>query len=255
MTTLTLYESLLWAVFALTPVVFFVLRWMNAPYGRHRAGQSGGWKIPTRAAWILMEMPASVGFAVWFLMGPRAMSPLPLILFGLWELHYLHRTFLYPLTIRVRPGASEAAWVVFSGFIFNLVNGFLNATWLSSEAAGYTAAWLLDPRFIVGVVCFVAGFLVNRWADATLRGLRKPGETGYSIPTGGLYRWVSCPNYLGELVQWCGFALAAWSLPGLAFAVFTAANLVPRALANHRWYEKRFQDYPRNRRAIVPFVF
>ena len=54
--------------------------------------------------------------------------------------------------------------------------------------------------------------------------LRSLGETGYKIPRGGLYERVSCPNYLGEMLEWIGWALAAWSLAGLAFAVFTIAK-------------------------------
>ena len=84
--------------------------------------------------------------------------------------------------------------------------------------------------------------------------LRKPGETGYKLPRGGLYERVTCPNYLGELLEWVGFAIASWSLPGLAFAVYTAANLVPRALANRRWYRERFPDYPSERKALIPFL-
>ena len=45
-----------------------------------------------------------------------------------------------------------------------------------------------------------------------------------------------------------------WSLAGLAFAVFTVANLLPRALATHRWYRAQFPDYPPQRRAVVPFL-
>ena len=53
---------------------------------------------------------------------------------------------------------------------------------------------------------------------------------------------------------WTGWAIATWSLAGLSFAVFTAANLVPRALANHRWYRETFPDYPRTRRAVIPWL-
>ena len=77
-----------------------------------------------------------------------------------------------------------------------------------------------------------------------LRTLRAPGERGYKIPRGGLYRFVSAPNYFGELVEWSGFALAAWSPAALVFVVWTAANLAPRAWANHRWYRRTFPDYP-----------
>ena len=85
-------------------------------------------------------------------------------------------------------------------------------------------------------------------------GLRKPGEAHYSIPHGGFYRYVSCPNYLGEIVEWIGWAILTWSLAGLAFAVFTIANLLPRALAIHRWYRKEFSDYPATRKAVIPFL-
>src|SRR5207244_2864013 len=114
--------------------------------------------------------------------------------------------------------------------------------------------WLLDPRFLVGAALFAAGFAVNRWADAVLRRLRRPGESRYQIPRGGLYELVSCPNYAGELVQWLGFAVAAWSPAAAAFALFTAANLVPRALAHHRWYRRTFAGYPAHRKAVLPFL-
>jgi len=104
-------------------------------------------------------------------------------------------------------------------------------------------------------VVFFIGLAINWWADEVLRNLRAPGESGYRIPKGGLYELISCPNYFGELLEWFGFALAAWSLPGLAFAVYTAANLVPRALAHHRWYREHFPGYPSSRRALIPGVW
>jgi steroid 5-alpha reductase family enzyme len=99
---------------------------------------------------------------------------------------------------------------------------------------------------------FVLGATVNVRSDEILLRLRQSGDSDYSIPTGGLFEWVSCPNYLGEIVQWTGFAIAAWSLPALSFAVWTAANLVPRAIAHHRWYHDSFDRYPAARRALIP---
>ena len=99
---------------------------------------------------------------------------------------------------------------------------------------------------------FVAGCAINRQSDFTLRRLRENGEAGYSIPYGGFYRWVSSPNYFGEIIQWFGWALATWSLAGLMFAVWTAANLAPRALSHHRWYRESFVDYPPERKALLP---
>ena len=110
---------------------------------------------------------------------------------------------------------------------------------------------LSSYRFICA---FAAGWLINQHADRVLLQLRKPGETHYAIPHGGLYRFVSCPNYFGEILEWAGWAVMTWSLAGLAFAVFTVANLLPRALATHRWYRAQFPDYPPQRRAVVPFL-
>jgi steroid 5-alpha reductase family enzyme len=88
-----------------------------------------------------------------------------------------------------------------------------------------------------------------------LRTLRKPGETGYKIPHGGLYRFISSPNYFGELLEWSGFAIAAQTLAGWAFFFFTFANLAPRAVSHHRWYREKFSEYPSSRRALIPFLW
>jgi len=65
--------------------------------------------------------------------------------------------------------------------------------------------------------------------------LRENGNSVYKIPEGGMFNLVSSPNYLGEILEWTGWAIATWSLAGLSFALWTFANLAPRALANHRW--------------------
>lgn len=42
----------------------------------------------------------------------------------------------------------------------------------------------------------------------------------------------------------------------MAFLVFTAANLIPRAIAHHAWYQSAFVDsYPVERKAIIPFLW
>ena len=95
---------------------------------------------------------------------------------------------------------------------------------------------------------------MNWWADGRLIGLRKENGTDYAIPYGGMFRYVSCPNYLGEMMEWGGFALMAWNLPALAFFVWTVSNLLPRALNHHAWYRKMFPDYPGERKAVIPFL-
>lgn len=231
-------------------VAFCVLLFVSAPYGRHaRPGWGPG--LPTRPAWVLQELPAPVVFTWVFFSGEHAGQTVPLLLLGLWQLHYLQRTFVFPLLMRV--GARRTPlFTVFLAVAFNSINGALNAYAISHGVLRHTDAWLGDPRFAIGVVLFLTGLTINLHADATLRRLRRPGETGYRIPTGGLHRFVSCPNYLGEIIEWCGFALAAWTWAAAAFVLFTVANLVPRARDHHRWYRETFPDYPPERKALVP---
>jgi steroid 5-alpha reductase family enzyme len=199
-----------------------------------------------------MESPAVVLFSAVFFRGADRFAIAPLALLALWQLHYVNRTLVYPFRIRAS-GKRTAIVVVAMGFIFNAINAWLNARWIS-ELASYAPSWLYDPRFLIGVALFLVGRRINTRADATLIALRKSSGDGYGIPRGGLYRFVSCPNYLGELIEWTGWAIATWSLAGVAFAVFTAGNLVPRAVAHHRWYRQQFDDYPPERKAIIPAV-
>ncbi|HKA90111.1 MAG TPA: hypothetical protein VKE22_20765 [Haliangiales bacterium] len=232
----------LWTALAL-PTMVVLLR-VTAPYGRH-ARRGWGPALPARAAWIAMEAPAALGMPALYL-AVRPAGVAPAVLLGMWLLHYANRAFVYPL--RARAGTPMPASVAAMGLAFNCINVWIQASAAFAPGA-HADAWLHDPRFCAGAVAFVAGWAVNQHADAVLRRLRRGG---YQIPRGGLYRFVSCPNYLGEIVEWIGWAVATWSLAGASFAVWTVANLVPRALANHRWLRARFPDYPPERKALVP---
>jgi protein-S-isoprenylcysteine O-methyltransferase Ste14 len=97
--------------------------------------------------------------------------------------------------------------------------------------------------------------LLNVSSDTIVRELRRNNETGYGIPLRGAFRWISNPNYLGELVEWTGWAILAGNPAGWAFAFFTFCNLFPRAISNHKWYRERFRDYPVKRKIIIPYIF
>ena len=250
MTEQAFHGALVWAVFAMAVLTFASLLRLKAPYGRHFSGRGWGPTMSNRAGWIVMELPATVLFAGIYFLGDAASDPVPLVLLGIWQCHYLNRTFIYPFRTRTA-GKKMPVLVAGSGFAFNLVNAYVNARFIS-HFGDYGPGWLGDPRFLVGVAVFAAGFALNIHSDNILLRLRKPGGTGYSVPRGGAFRYVSCPNYLGELLEWAGWALATWSLGGLAFFAYTAANLVPRALSHHRWYRERFGHYPAGRKAVIP---
>lgn len=225
---------------------------VTAPYGRH---ERTGWgpTVPSRLGWVVMESPAVVVFAVFYATGAHPRDPGSLALLAVWMAHYVQRTFVFPFRLH-ETGRKLPVSILALALVFNSYNAFINARWISS-VGHYGLRWLSDPRFLAGVAIFACGYGINRWADHVLINLRAPGETGYKIPRGGLYETITCPNYFGEIVEWCGWSLASWSPAGLAFALYTFANLAPRARSHHAWYRATFPAYPVKRRAIIPWLF
>ena len=234
-----------WAVLVSATAVFPLLFLVSAPYGRHfRPGW--GPALGSRGGWIAMEWPSVFVFAVVWVANPRFDTPMVTVLGLLWLTHYLQRTFVFSLLLKDSEKRQSVVTVAL-GTVFNVVNATGNAAALTDRR--------FDVFFFLGVTLFVLGFVVNVHSDHLLRSLRAPGENGYKVPFGGGFTYVSAPNYLAEMVEWVGFALAAQTLAAWAFAAFTVANLSPRALANHRWYRAKFPDYPANRRALIPFLW
>lgn len=244
------YDILLASWFVLALAIFITLFFLVAPYGRH-SRRGWGPALDNRLGWIIMETVSPLVFAACFILGSNVVTITEVVFLGLWEAHYIHRAFVYPFSLSSIDKRMPVV-VISIGIVFNAVNAYLNGRYIFTFSAGYANQWLADPRFVTGVVLFIVGFVVNRQADNTLRNLREPGDSDYKIPYGGLYRWVSCPNYLGEILTWIGWAIATWSLPGLSFALWTVANLAPRARAHHVWYRANFPDYPLQRKALVP---
>jgi len=245
-----LYPWLVAGWFGLGVVVFVVLHFVAAPYGRHDRSRVGP-TMSSRAGWLVMEVPAAVGVLTWFAVAGFPRGPLPLLL--LWQLHYTYRGLVYPFLVRSKK--PMPAVIALSGCAFNLVNTYLIGRGLTVYSPAYDAAWFRHPRTLAGIALFLAGFLLHVHSDRILRTLRASGDAGYAVPTGGMFRWVSCPNYLGEILQWIGFALAAAIPAAAAFALFTFANLAPRARAHHLWYRTTFPDYPKERRALIPLLY
>jgi hypothetical protein len=250
----TVYTILLYTELASALAALIILFFISAPYGRHYR-RGWGFTVNERFAWIFMESPALVLIPLFLFIGRGYQGIVSIVLVLLWELHYLQRTLVYPLLFP-KNRKNFPLLIACIAFAFNLTNGYIQGYSLFIKTEPYRLSWLLDPRFLSGAVIFIAGYAMNLSSDKILRELRqKNGEGIYGIPHGGLFRLVSSPNYLGEMIEWIGWALLTWSLAGVVFAVFTIGNLFPRAVSHHRWYRLNFPGYPKERKAIIPFLF
>ncbi|HRH02894.1 MAG TPA: DUF1295 domain-containing protein [Bacteroidia bacterium] len=245
------YEQLILAWMAVGIVTFFILLKVTAPYGRH---SSSGWgpMISNRLGWILMEVPVMLCLLYFMREASVPLTNYAWMLLALFFFHYLNRTFIFPLRIKTK-GKKMPLLIVVSAILFNVVNGS-SLGYYFANFASYTSADFMSMHFILGALLFCAGLCINWIYDTRLINMRKESSQQYVIPQGALFNVISCPNLFGEIVEWSGFALMCWNLPALAFLVWTLANLLPRAISHHRWYLQKFEDYPKERKAVIPFI-
>jgi len=246
------FDHLVFAWILLACIIFLVLLKIPAPYGRHTS-KMWGVTVPNRMGWLLMELAALLPFLCFVFAGSREKNSVVWIIVILFSLHYVNRSLIYPFRIKTKNKRMPLA-VVFMAVFFNTVNGFLNGYYLGSLQNQYSIDWFKHPFFISGFILFVIGMIINMSADNQLIQLRKNSMNGYQIPGGLLFSKVSCPNFLGEIIEWGGFALLCWSWPAVSFFIWTLCNLVPRALDHHRWYKNKFNDYPAERKAVFPYL-
>lgn len=252
----TLYWSVVGIMAVLAFVVFFALQRVTAGYGM-MYDRRWGIAIDNRIGWVAMEAPVFIAMAFLWIMSPRRAEIAPAVMASLFMLHYFQRSFIFPFLIR---GKSRMPLMIIAmGVVFNLVNAYMIGGWIFyvSPADVYPATWLVSPLFILGTVVFMAGMFINWQSDRIVRHLRKPGDTRHYIPRGGMFRFVTSANYFGEFTEWIGFAILTWSAAGAVFALWTFANLAPRAVSIHRRYINEFgSEYSSlNRRYILPFIY
>jgi len=271
----------------LSGFAFFVtLVFIAAPFGRFYNSKWGP-AIPGKLSWLTFERyapPRFDGFNrlsvpwitftyfffyPWSLANPSKRVDLThnvvtWMYLTMFLTHYLHRSLVYTYMAPAMGPNTLIAIVI--AIVFNIANGtfecesadkqgYCNARWITLFGS-YPESTLQQPIVQAGLVVFWLGMFINIRSDYILFALRrnKTATQRYSIPLGFMYKYISCPNYFGEILEWLGWAMVTnWSPAAVAFVVFTFANLFPRALKTHEWYKSTFgESYPRTRKAIIP---
>ena len=250
------FNNLLIVMSVLAVIVFVALHFVNAGYGM-MYNKKWGISVNNKLGWVLMELPTVVVMSLLWWSSSRTFDTVPLIFFVLFQIHYVQRTFVFPLLMR---GKNRMPLIIILfGWIFNIANAYIQGGWIFylSPAGTYSPDWLFKPKFIAGLIVFFIGFVINLNSDYIIRNLRKPGDTRHYIPRGGMYRYVSSANYFGEWLEWVGFAIFTWSAAGAVFALWTFANLAPRANKIYHRYEQEFgDDFKRLKlKRMIPFIY
>ena len=235
--------TICWIIIGL--IILPINLYYKAPYGRH-SSKKWGVLIDNKIGWILMELPALIVCPITYLLIEDNLNQNFLFII-LWIIHYFNRTIIFPFKIKTK-GKKMPLLIACSAFCFNLVNGLLNGYFLTVIEFKN----LSTPLLITGLIVFLAGLFINITSDNKLIKLRE-NKKGYSIPNGGLFNIISCPNFFGEILEWLGFAIMTFNLASLSFFIWTCCNLIPRGLAHHRWYKENFEEYSKKRKAIIPY--
>lgn len=250
------FNLFLLAMSLIAVVVFFALYHVDAGYGKFYS-RSWGPAVDNRLGWVLMESPVFLAMLLLWLFSERRADPVRLAFLLIFELHYFQRSFIFPLLIKGR--SKMPLSIIAMGVLFNTLNALMQGGWIFyiSPVEMYPLSWFADPRFICGTLLFASGMFVNIQSDNIIRHLRKPGDNRHHLPTGGMFRYVTSANYLGELMEWTGFAILTWSWSGAVFALWTFANLCPRAARIYERYKAEFGDKLDTRKVkrLIPFIY
>lgn len=234
--------------------VFVTLYFVDAGYGKFRTNK-WGYSINNRLGWFLMEAPALVSVGIGCI--GYKLNALQAFFLSLYALHYVYRSFVFPLLMK---GNSRMPLnIIAMGALFNSVNGgLLCASILRFPQEGYAdpIQYVTGWNFWVGLIIFLLGMYTHMRADHIIRNLRRPGDTNHYLPTGGMFDYVTSANYLGELVEWTGFAILLANPAAWMFVWWTAANLVPRAHAINRKYRQEFgTEAVGKRKRVIPYIY
>ena len=256
MTLLHAFNLFLLVMAAVAVVVFISLFFVNAGYGKFYQPKWGP-SIDNHWGWFLMEVPVFIAMLVLWWLSPYRGDTVRLVFLVLFEAHYFHRSFIFPRQLRGHSRMPLA--IVLMGALFNTINAFMQGGWIFYVAPAdyYPLNWLTSIPFIAGTLLFLVGMYINIQSDGIIRNLRKPGDTAHYLPQGGMFRYVTSANYLGEFTEWVGFAILTWSWAGAVFALWTFANLAPRAARIHDLYLREFPGEldPAKVKRMIPFLY
>ncbi|WWC89212.1 uncharacterized protein L201_004130 [Kwoniella dendrophila CBS 6074] len=280
------------------PITYFGF---DAPFGRF-SSKTSNLNINGNVAWAIAELVSPITFITTLLINPHPTLNKPSrILAGLYLAHYGHRAIISPLILSPKRSPLHVIVALAMG-LFNVFNGYLVAMGL----AFYPPQDEINFKFWIGIAGWALGFLGNVYHDEVLNDLRRePSERlvtshlpedddsksgRYKIPRGGLFKYISFPNYFSEWIEWSSFALAATSFstpliplpllsnlvmktgirsnivqtiskiwwpsyllhPTWMFVLAEITSMLPRALKGHLWYKEKFDNYPKDRKAVIP---
>ena len=120
-------------------------------------------------------------------------------------------------------------------------------------------------RYFVAVGVFLWASLHQHRCHHILADLRHVGkgtdtaDHSYHQPNGDWFELVSCPHFFAEVIIYAAMLFVfvwsdLWSVWWLVL-LHVVSTLGLSARQTHDWYKKKFEDYPRHRYAMIPWLY
>lgn len=169
----------------------------------------------------------------------------------MWMIHFAKR-FLETIYVHEFGNLSMPVWNIYKNSIYYWGFGVFCSAWINRPKFPETSKFLLYPALAFMIVMMCCNFRCH----LILKHLRIPGSSVVRIPHGFMFEYVSKPNYFFEVLTWVGFSIITGGAPcSILFTLAGAKQINEWAVTGHKKYKEQFPEYPKNRKAWIPFIW
>jgi very-long-chain enoyl-CoA reductase len=244
-------------IFAVTAPALFVIEakgWGSFGYSKF-ANRERKFTLPSRLGMFIIYFPAVLLVWLPLLSHGVTLSAWHLLVAGMVSAHFGKRC-LETLFVHKYSGVMHTDSVVMICAMYSTQSWVLGELAATDVGPGLMPIPGLDVWTSLGFALWLIGVGINFQHHLLLAKLRVPGELEYKLPRGGLFGYVACPHYLGELIGWIGFSLVFRHIGALMLTFVMVMYLGGRSHNTVKWYRERLGDQvPANWKRLVPFLY
>ncbi|OMO94432.1 hypothetical protein COLO4_16342 [Corchorus olitorius] len=207
-------------------------------------------KVPSKVGMFLLYAPTFLAGLASFWLFPDGDLRFLLVKSAV-TLHFFKRLFEVLFIHKYSGGMAVDTMIIILVSYFTLSSSLIYTQFLT-QGLPQPSVDLKYP----GIVFFLIGISGNFYHHYLLSKLRpNKGSKDYKIPTRGLFGLVICPHYLFEILGFLGLSLISQTLYSFSVSIGSAFYLMGRSYVTRKWYLSKFEDFPKEVKALIPYVF
>lgn len=229
---------------------------INAGYSKF-ADATAAFKVPSRLGMVLLYSPALVVSLAYLNDSPTSGNGREKITALLLSVHFCKRV-LESLFLHRYSGTMNGDFLLPVSISYALTATIV--AYQQRHISNYAGNFANRQMLLAGIVLNAVGQFGNLYHHWLLAAMRSntggaEGDSKYVVPSGGMFKYVTTPHYFFELVAWLGIAFVTQHLNSYLVVLDMLSYLAGRSVATTRWYNAKFENYPAERKNLIPFIF